>query len=116
MAEKAYAAGMRHDPDSTPLRLGLRRVRLQMSKKEAGNAVFRAGRYSDAYEAYTAALNADPALKSFFVAELAFIRAVAAIKLERHADAVRDCTMAIEIDAVYTMVGESRGPSSKRLA
>ena len=96
---------MKLDPDSTPLSLGLRRVRLQMSKKEAGNAAFRAGLYNDAFEAYTAAINADPALKSDFVAKLACNRAVAATKLGRHADAVRDCTMAIEIDDVYTKVG-----------
>ena len=41
VAERAFAAGLRHDPDSSPCRLGLRRVRLQLAKKEAGNVAFR---------------------------------------------------------------------------
>lgn len=48
-----------------------RRVRSQISAKEAGNTAFQAGRWQDAFQSYSTALDADTELRTPFIAQCA---------------------------------------------
>ena len=69
--------------------------------KERGNTAFAAGSYDVAHSEYSAALEADPALRTPFVAQLFSNRAAAAARLGRFAEAEADAEEAIEIDPSY---------------
>jgi DnaJ family protein C protein 7 len=71
------------------------------SKKAAGNEAYEKGDYQGACDIYTAALSLDE-LNDQFNRTLYANRAAALMKLGRLKDAIRDCTVAIELDANYT--------------
>jgi tetratricopeptide (TPR) repeat protein len=91
----------RCDPDCVPAQRGLKRLRAVAGGKERGNAAFAAGRYEEAHQQYSAALAADPELRTQFMAQVACNRAAAAAKLGRHEDSLADAELAIELDAAY---------------
>ena len=53
------------------MRWGRRRVRSQVAAKEAGNTAFQAGRWQDAFQSYSTALEADTDLRTPFIAQCA---------------------------------------------
>jgi hypothetical protein len=48
----------------------LKKLRVVTGGKERGNAAFSAGRYQEAYDEYSAAMAADPQLRTSFVAQV----------------------------------------------
>jgi len=98
MAQRVFEEALRRDPDASDCARGLKRVRALSAAKEAGNAAFNEGRFADAHERYGAALAVDPELRSGFTATLRVNRATAACKLGRHAEAVDDCSAALELE------------------
>lgn len=68
-----------------------------LSGTAQGNAHFAAGRFVEAIECYTLAMNAAPRM-----AVLPANRAMALLKLRRYAEAEADCSAAIALDGGYT--------------
>ncbi|KAG0328315.1 RNA polymerase II-associated protein 3 [Dissophora globulifera] len=62
-------------------------------EKEKGNEFFKKGDYKKAVEHYTASMTLDPSNSV-----LPINRAMALLKLERFADAERDCTLGLKLD------------------
>ena len=71
MAENTYQVVLRLDPDNSSSRKGLKRIKLMNSSKNAGNEAFKAGKWREAEQHYTQALEVDAHLKSSFVAQCA---------------------------------------------
>ena len=70
-AEKAYQVVLRLDPDNASSRKGLKRIKLMNSSKNAGNEAFKAGKWREAEQHYTQAMEVDSHLKSSFMAQCA---------------------------------------------
>jgi len=70
------------------------------STKEEGNKAFRSGKYEEALELYSKALEIDPCNKSTN-SKLYCNRATVNSKLQKLEDAIKDCNSAIELDASY---------------
>ncbi|KAK9862560.1 hypothetical protein WJX84_007717, partial [Apatococcus fuscideae] len=98
MAQRHFEEALRRDPDLPPAKQGLRRVRSQISAKEAGNTAFQAGRWQEAFQSYSTALDADTELRTPFIAQCASNRSAAAMKLGKHKEALKDAELAIEAD------------------
>ena len=71
LAENTYQVVLRLDPDNAHSRKGLKRIKLMNSSKNAGNEAFKAGKWREAEQHYTQALELDSHLKSSFVAQCA---------------------------------------------
>ena len=71
LAENTYQVVLRLDPDNASSRKGLKRIKLMNSSKSAGNEAFKAGKWREAEQHYTQALELDSHLKSSFVAQCA---------------------------------------------
>lgn len=71
LAENTYQVVLRLDPDNASSRKGLKRIKLMNSSKNAGNEAFKAGKWREAEQHYTQALELDSHLKSSFVAQCA---------------------------------------------
>lgn len=71
MAENTYQVVLRLDPDNSSSRKGLKRIKLMNNSKNAGNEAFKAGKWREAEQHYTQALEVDSHLKSSFVAQCA---------------------------------------------
>ena len=71
LAENTYQVVLRLDPDNISSRKGLKRIKLMNSSKNAGNEAFKAGKWREAEQHYTQALELDSHLKSSFVAQCA---------------------------------------------
>ena len=71
-----------------------------------------------AAQAYSDAMAQDPSLRSVFTAQLACNRAAAHAKLSRHAEAVKDCSAAIDLDPgfekAYLRRAASLGAQARR--
>lgn len=78
MAENTYQVVLRLDPDNSSSRKGLKRIKLMNSSKNAGNEAFKAGKWREAEQHYTQALEVDSLLKSSFVAQCACNRCASA--------------------------------------
>ena len=76
LAENTYQVVLRLDPDNACSRKGLKRIKLMNSSKNAGNEAFKAGKWREAEQHYTQALELDSHLKSSFVAQCACNRCV----------------------------------------
>lgn len=87
-------------PDHAKARDIFRRAKLLKTKKEEGNDAFKAGRYQEAHELYTATLIIDPNNK-LTNAKVYFNRAVVLVKLGKLKEALGDCDRAIELDETY---------------
>ncbi|KAI9846073.1 MAG: hypothetical protein M1837_004329 [Sclerophora amabilis] len=68
--------------------------------KDDGNTSFKAGRYQEAVDTYTKALEVDPLNKSTN-SKLLQNRAMCSIKLKEYDSAISDCTRALELDPSY---------------
>lgn len=68
--QQCFQHALRRDPDCSAAQRALKRLRAVTGGKERGNAAFSAGRYEEAYAAYSDSLEADPALRTAFVAQV----------------------------------------------
>ena len=71
LAQNTYQVVLRLDPDNASSHKGLKRIKLMNSSKNAGNEAFKAGKWREAEQHYTQALELDSHLKSSFVAQCA---------------------------------------------
>ncbi|GAB4814815.1 hypothetical protein N2152v2_001861 [Parachlorella kessleri] len=115
MAQQCYQHALRRDPDCAPAMRALKKLRAVTGGKERGNAAFSAGRYQEAFDEYTAAMEADPELRTAFVAQLACNRAAAAAKLGRHEDALSDAELATQLDPTYAKAFVRRAQAQQAL-
>eukprot|EP00092_Neocalanus_flemingeri_P010374 GFUD01011181.1.p1 GENE.GFUD01011181.1~~GFUD01011181.1.p1 ORF type:complete len:971 (+),score=255.23 GFUD01011181.1:112-2913(+) len=69
-------------------------------KKEEGNALFKDGKYDEAFKLYTEALEIDK-FNIVTNAKLYFNRALVYVKLGKLSEAIEDCTQAIHLDKTY---------------
>ncbi|KAF0706217.1 hypothetical protein AaE_014229, partial [Aphanomyces astaci] len=91
---------LRADPDNSRFVKEIKRIRSLDTQKEAANDAFKGGRYQEAVDAYSACLAIDPTNKSYN-AKLHCNRAAALAKLDKNAEAIRDCDKAIYFDSSY---------------
>lgn len=91
---------LRLAPDHAKARDVYRRAKQLMTKKEEGNAAFKAGNSQQAYDLYTEALQIDPN-NVFTNSKLYFNRATVCNKMNKKENAVEDCTKAIALDEKY---------------
>jgi DnaJ family protein C protein 7 len=99
-AARHFQEALRQDPDYKPAQTDLRRLRRMERSKEKGNEAFKGGKWQEAIDAYTAAMELDPKNKDFN-GKLYCNRAAALMHLRKHEEAVDDCTRALECDEGY---------------
>ena len=85
-------------------------VEMAATKKDEGNAAFKAADYEGAYGLYSEAIELDGTNAVFFSN-----RAFAAIKLKRYADACKDAEQAIQLDSAYIKGYHRLGTALKEL-
>ncbi|KAF2091557.1 TPR-like protein [Saccharata proteae CBS 121410] len=88
------------DPDFKDAVKWLRTVQKLDRMKEEGNAAFKAGRYQEAVDTYTKALEVDPTNKGTN-SKIYQNRATCNIKLKNYQAAVDDSTQALSLDSSY---------------
>ncbi|KAG4066869.1 hypothetical protein HA402_012936 [Bradysia odoriphaga] len=88
------------DPDNKNAREMRFKAKNLKEKKELGNELFKTGKLRDAQTAYTEALVIDPTNKDMN-SKLFYNRALVNSRLAIYADAVRDCTSALENNPAY---------------
>ncbi|KAF2746666.1 TPR-like protein [Sporormia fimetaria CBS 119925] len=95
------------DPDFKLAVKNLRMVQKLDRMKEAGNAAFKAGRYQEAIDTYTQALEVDPANKNTN-SKILQNRAICNTKLSNFSNAIADCDAALALDPSYTKARKTR--------
>jgi DnaJ family protein C protein 7 len=105
--QENFASALRHlqqalalDPDNKDAQTDIRMIRKLDRLKEDGNNLFKAGKNSEAFEAYSQCLEVDPSNK-LFNAKLYCNRAAASQKLGQHQAALADCDKALELNPEY---------------
>jgi DnaJ family protein C protein 7 len=95
------------DPDFKDAVRNLRMVQKLERMKEAGNAAFKAGRFQEAIDTYTEALQVDPSNKNTN-SKILQNRALCNTRLKNWAPAIADCDKALELDPGYTKARKTR--------
>lgn len=95
------------DPDFKDAVKNLRMVQKLERLKEAGNASFKAGRYQEAVDTYTTALDVDPSNKNTN-SKILQNRALCYTRLQKWSPAIADCDKALELDPSYTKARKTR--------
>jgi len=95
------------DPDFAKAKDYMRMVRKLEKLKEGGNAAFKSGRFQEAINTYTEALEVDPANKNTN-SKILQNRALCLTRLKKWTDAVADCDKALELDPSYTKARKTR--------
>ena len=105
VAVRVLEEALRRDPDAAGCASQLKRLRLAVASREAGNAAFGCGDFEAAHGRYSAgiaALTAPTAPPSFaassFTAGLFANRAAACARLGRQAECVSDCDAALAVE------------------
>ena len=80
------------------------------SSKDLGNAAFKAGQYESAIEHYTRSVREDGETAVAYAN-----RSMSFLKLEKWAEAERDASAALRIDAAYLKAHKRRGVARRRL-
>lgn len=80
------------------------------SSKDLGNAAFKAGQYESAIEHYTRSVREDGETAVAYAN-----RSMSFLKLEKWAEAERDASAALRIDAAYLKAHQRRGVARRRL-
>ncbi|KAH7329345.1 hypothetical protein B0I35DRAFT_42675 [Stachybotrys elegans] len=106
-AVQSFRMALNCDPDYREAVKWLRVVQKLDRMKEEGNASFKSGRWQDAIQKYTDALEIDPTNKSMN-AKLLQNRAQCKIKLKQYDDALGDCERAISLDPSYTKARKTK--------
>lgn len=106
-ALKHFRQALSYDPDLTQARTLLKTVQKLDRAKEAGNAAFKAGRYSAAVKLYSEALLVDPSNKGTN-SKILQNRAMARMKIKEYKEAVADCDQALKLDPTYTKARKTR--------
>eukprot|EP01132_Coremiostelium_polycephalum_P006672 gene6672-8254_t len=99
-AQQHFQNSLTFDPDYTESRIALKRLKSLESKKKEGNEAFSAKNYQQAYDLFTEALAIDPVF-DIVNSQLYSNRAATLINLNKHSEAIKDCTSAIELDSNY---------------
>lgn len=102
LAQNTYQVVLRLDPDNTSSRKGLKRIKLMNSSKNAGNEAFKAGKWREAEQHYTQAMEVDSHLKSSFMAQCA---------CNRYAVQYQSCILGLH--HTTTCCGTTPGQSSR---
>jgi DnaJ family protein C protein 7 len=89
------------DPDFKNAVKYLRLVQRLDRMKEDGNAAFKSGRYQEAVDLYSKALEIDASNK-LTNSKILQNRAMSSIKLKDYKSAIADCTKALDLDPSYT--------------
>jgi len=92
---------LRFAPDHLKAKEIYKKAKSLKTKKEEGNAAFKAGNLEEAYKLYSDALLIDPCNRTTN-AKLYFNRATVASKLKKTAESISDCDKALELDPNYT--------------
>lgn len=95
------------DPDYKDAVKYLRLVQKLDRMKDEGNGHFKAGRYQQAIDIYTTALDVDPSNKGTN-SKILNNRAMCFSKLKQYPAAIQDCDRAIQLDASYTKARKTR--------
>jgi DnaJ family protein C protein 7 len=95
------------DPDFKAAVKYLRMVQKLERMKQDGNASFKAGRFQEAVDTYTQALEVDPANKNTN-SKILQNRALCNSRLKQWKAAIRDCDKALELDPSYTKARKTR--------
>lgn len=80
------------------------------SSKDLGNAAFKAGQYESAIEHYTRSVREDGETAVAYAN-----RSMSFLKIERWAEAERDASAALRIDATYLKAHQRRGVARRRM-
>ncbi|XP_077502950.1 dnaJ homolog subfamily C member 7-like isoform X5 [Amblyomma americanum] len=91
---------LRLAPDHPKASVAYKRARLLKSKKDEGNEAFNGGKYEEAFNIYTSALEVDPR-NNLANSKLYFNRATVCSKLNKLNQTVEDCTTAISLNEDY---------------
>lgn len=95
------------DPDFKDAVKYLRMVQKLDKTKEEGNTHFKSGRYQQAVDVYTSALEIDPSNKGTN-SKILNNRAMCYSKLKQYSKAIEDCDKAIQLDPSYTKARRTR--------
>eukprot|EP00118_Oscarella_pearsei_P028830 m.3045 g.3045 ORF g.3045 m.3045 type:complete len:509 (+) comp9026_c0_seq1:154-1680(+) len=113
-ATQHFLQVLRSDPDHKKGKAAFKRSKALTSKREAGKAHFKVGKYSDALDIYTAALDIDP-FNQITNAKLFYNRALANAQLCKFEESVKDCGHAITLDPEYVKAYLRRAKSYLQL-
>lgn len=95
------------DPDFKAAVKYLRMVQKLDRTKEEGNGLFKSGKYQQAYDIYTQALEIDP-LNKGTNSKILQNRALCSKSLKKYTDAIADCDQAIKLDPSYIKAKRTR--------
>lgn len=95
------------DPDFKEAVKYLRMVQKLERMKEEGNSAFKAGRFQEAVDTYSKALEVDPTNKGTN-SKILQNRALCYIRLKNYSPAVADCTRALDLDPTYTKARKTK--------
>ncbi|KAI9698892.1 MAG: hypothetical protein M1820_007313 [Bogoriella megaspora] len=95
------------DPDFKDAVKYLRMVQKLDKMKEEGNTQFKSGKFQDAVDTYSQALEVDPTNKGTN-SKILQNRAMCLSKLKKYKEAIADCTRALELDPSYTKARKTR--------
>ncbi|CAG2103453.1 unnamed protein product, partial [Medioppia subpectinata] len=99
------------NPDHEKAKQIYRKAKQLVSQKQEGNNAIKQNKIDDALRIYTNALTIDP-LNSLTNAKLYFNRSIVYAKLKKLAEAINDCSKAIELDESYIKAYLRRGKLS----
>ena len=106
-AMQHFRQALNCDPDFKAAVKHLRMVQKLERMKEDGNAAFKAGRYQEAVDTYSQALEVDPTNKNTN-SKILQNRALCHIRLKNYAPSIADCDKALELDPSYAKARKTR--------
>lgn len=106
-AVQHFRQALNCDPDFKDAVKNLRMVQKLERLKEAGNSAFKAGKYQEAIDTYTTALEVDPSNKNTN-SKILQNRALCNTKLQKWSAAIADCDKAIQLDPGYVKAQKTR--------
>lgn len=102
-----FRQALSYDPDMKAAVKYMRMVQKLDRMKEEGNSHFKAGRYTEAVETYTNALEVDKGNKGTN-SKILNNRAMCYSRLKKYDSAIEDCDNAIKLDPSYTKARKTR--------
>ncbi|KAI1143791.1 hypothetical protein F5Y05DRAFT_362585 [Hypoxylon sp. FL0543] len=102
-----FRKALTYDPDFKDAIKWLRTVQKLDRMKEEGNTDYKAGRFQNAFDKYSAALEVDPGNRGTN-SKLYQNRALCRLKLKQFNEAIADCEKAISLDPTYTKARKTK--------